>query len=291
MSRRSRRSGGRAARVAARAAGLKKSERPVRPGMLGGAYRPLTDSQMQDVFEASLELLEEVGMGDPIPEFTEAVTAAGGWVDDDGRLRFPGSVVNRGRSRRPPSPGCGTASMRVAPSSWPTGRCTSERRAPRFSCSTTSPRPTAPPPPRTSMTSPAWSTPSNTFTSSFGRWSPERWTGPARWTSTPPMPPSRAPPSRSAPRFSRPPTSMRWWRCATWCWGVPASSASAPSSPPTPPSWSRRSVSPRRPRREWWPRSGRGCPSTSCRRARRAPLPRPHSPGPSSRHWPNAWRP
>lgn len=61
--------------------------------MPGGAYRPLTDSQMQDVFEASLELLEEVGMGDPIPEFTEAVTAAGGWVDDDGRLRFPGSVV------------------------------------------------------------------------------------------------------------------------------------------------------------------------------------------------------
>ena len=95
MSRRSRRSGGRAARVAARAAGLKKSERPVRPGMTGGAYRPLTDSQMQDVFGAALELLEEVGMGDPIPEFTEAVTDAGGWVDDDGRLRFPGSVVHR----------------------------------------------------------------------------------------------------------------------------------------------------------------------------------------------------
>ena len=61
--------------------------------MTGGAYRPLTDSQMQDVFAASLELLEEVGMGDPIPEFTEAVTDAGGWVDDDGRLRFPSSVV------------------------------------------------------------------------------------------------------------------------------------------------------------------------------------------------------
>nr|MDE0502405.1 trimethylamine methyltransferase family protein [bacterium] len=95
MSRRSRRSGGRAARVAARAAGLKKSERPVRPGMTGGAYRPLTDSQMQDIFDAALELLEEVGMGDPIPEFIEAVTEAGGWVDDDGRLHFPSSLVNR----------------------------------------------------------------------------------------------------------------------------------------------------------------------------------------------------
>ncbi|MXW69683.1 MAG: methyltransferase, partial [Acidimicrobiia bacterium] len=95
MPRGSRRSGGRAARVAARAAGLKKSERPVRPGMTGGAYRPLTDSQMQDVVDAALELLEEVGMGDPIPEFIEAVTAAGGWVDDGGRLRFPSSLVNR----------------------------------------------------------------------------------------------------------------------------------------------------------------------------------------------------
>lgn len=95
MSRRSRRSGGRAARIAARAAGLEKSERPVRPGLSGGAYRPLSESQMEDVFEAALELLEEVGMGDPIPEFIEAVTAAGGWVDDDGRLRFPRSLVRR----------------------------------------------------------------------------------------------------------------------------------------------------------------------------------------------------
>ena len=95
MSRRSRRAGGRAARVAARAAGLKESERPVRPGLVGGSFRPLSESQMQDVFKTALELLEEVGMGDPIPEFIEAVTAAGGWVDDDGRLRFPSSLVNR----------------------------------------------------------------------------------------------------------------------------------------------------------------------------------------------------
>ena len=95
MSRRSRRSGGRAARVAARAAGLKKSERPVRPGFSGGAYRPLSESEMEEVFRTSLQLLEEVGMGDPIPEFIEAVTAAGGWMDDNERLRFPNSLVKR----------------------------------------------------------------------------------------------------------------------------------------------------------------------------------------------------
>lgn len=50
---------------------------------------------MESVFNASLELLEEVGMGDPIPEFIEAVTANGGWVDDLDRLCFPRSLVER----------------------------------------------------------------------------------------------------------------------------------------------------------------------------------------------------
>ena len=34
-------------------------------------------------------------MGDPIPDFIEVVVAAGGWIDDDGRLRFPPSLVKR----------------------------------------------------------------------------------------------------------------------------------------------------------------------------------------------------
>ena len=95
MARRGRRPGGRAARIAARSRGLKKAERPVKPGLPGGAYRPLSESDMEDVFEASLQLLEELGMGDPIPDFIEAVVGAGGWVDDDGRLRFPRSLVKR----------------------------------------------------------------------------------------------------------------------------------------------------------------------------------------------------
>ena len=95
MGRGSRRSGGRAARIAARAAGLKTVDRPVRPGQSGGAYQPLSQSDLESVYGASLDLLEEVGMGDPIPEFIEAVVANGGWVDDDGRLRFPRSLVER----------------------------------------------------------------------------------------------------------------------------------------------------------------------------------------------------
>ena len=95
MARRGRRSGGRAARIAARAAGLEESDRPVRPGLSGGSFRPLSESDMESVFEAALELLEEVGMGDPIPEFVEAVVGAGGSVDDDGRLLYPRSLVKR----------------------------------------------------------------------------------------------------------------------------------------------------------------------------------------------------
>ncbi len=95
MARRTRRSGGRAARVAARAAGLKKVDRPVRPGQQGGAYRPLSESDMESIYQAALSLLEEVGMGNPIPEFIEVVVKSGGWVDEDGRLRFPQSLVKQ----------------------------------------------------------------------------------------------------------------------------------------------------------------------------------------------------
>ncbi len=92
---RRRRAGGRAARVAARAAGPSKDERAVRPGIPGGAYTPLTGPDMQRVYDSALDLLEDIGMGDPIPEFIEAVTGAGGSVDDNGRLHYPRSVVQR----------------------------------------------------------------------------------------------------------------------------------------------------------------------------------------------------
>ncbi len=88
---RRRRSGGRTARVAARAAPL--PSRPVEPGMIGGHYRPLTDAGSAAVYGAALELLARVGMADPIPRFVEEITGAGGTMGDDGRLRFPEKLV------------------------------------------------------------------------------------------------------------------------------------------------------------------------------------------------------
>ena len=91
-----RRSGGRAGRIATRNAPLAKDDRPVRPGLPGGRFKPLTDAQLQQVVDTAFELLEDVGMGTPVPEFVQVVTEAGGWMDEHGRLRYPRGVVERG---------------------------------------------------------------------------------------------------------------------------------------------------------------------------------------------------
>lgn len=48
---------------------------------------------MGEIYDAALKILADLGMGSPVPEFVDVVTRAGGWVDDDGRLRFPRHVV------------------------------------------------------------------------------------------------------------------------------------------------------------------------------------------------------
>ncbi len=90
-----RRSGGRAGRIASRQAPLEQDVRPVRPGLSGGLFRPLTEAQMQDVYETALVLLEDIGMGSPIPEFVQVVSDAGGFVDEHGRLRYPRALVEQ----------------------------------------------------------------------------------------------------------------------------------------------------------------------------------------------------
>ncbi|MBT8239856.1 MAG: trimethylamine methyltransferase family protein [Acidimicrobiia bacterium] len=90
-----RRSGGRAARVALREAPLAKDARAIWPGIEGGKFRPLTEKECSEVFEAALTMLEDIGMGQATPEFIEVVTAAGGRMDEHERLRFPRDLVLR----------------------------------------------------------------------------------------------------------------------------------------------------------------------------------------------------
>lgn len=89
----SRRSGGRSARRAARAAPLAANVRPVRPGLEGGQYRPLTDAQMQRIHETALDALEQIGLADAPQSGIDIMTAAGAELGGDGRLRFPRALV------------------------------------------------------------------------------------------------------------------------------------------------------------------------------------------------------
>jgi len=86
-----RKSGGRAGRHAARAAGA--AGMAVHPGMSGGAYKPLGDRDIERIHDAALHVLETIGIGEPIPEILDAALPKGCTLGDDGRLRFPRALV------------------------------------------------------------------------------------------------------------------------------------------------------------------------------------------------------
>ena len=88
-----RRGGAREARRAARSAPLPSSMRPVRPGMSGGRYKPLTDSEVIRIHHAALDALETIGMADAPPSAVELMTRAGATLTDSGRLLFPRALV------------------------------------------------------------------------------------------------------------------------------------------------------------------------------------------------------
>lgn len=90
---RARRSGGREARRAMRAAPLAEDIRPVRAGLEGGRYQPLTRNDMERIHEAVLTVLETVGFANAIPSCITALTHAGADYGADGRIRFPRNLV------------------------------------------------------------------------------------------------------------------------------------------------------------------------------------------------------
>lgn len=83
---------GRSARMAARAIAA-TPENPAAPGQIGGQYRPLTDPQIQHIYDSALNLLSELGMGEAPPVLVDAACARGAFVNDLGRLCFPRAMV------------------------------------------------------------------------------------------------------------------------------------------------------------------------------------------------------
>lgn len=87
------RSGGRAARHAARNAPLAEHLRPIRPGLPGGTYKPLSPQDMQRIHETALDALEQIGLADAPESGVRYLTGAGALLGDDGRIRFPRALV------------------------------------------------------------------------------------------------------------------------------------------------------------------------------------------------------
>ena len=75
---------------------------PISPGMVGGRYKPLTDSEVLRIHALALQLLSELGLSQVTPSLEARAVAAGCKVDDAGRLRFPAGLVDDiiARSRR-----------------------------------------------------------------------------------------------------------------------------------------------------------------------------------------------
>ncbi|WP_413850766.1 trimethylamine methyltransferase family protein [Albidovulum sp.] len=88
-----RRAGGREARRAARAAPLDEALRPIRAGLPGGQYRPLTEAGIARIHAAALEALEVIGLSQAPKSGVEILTGAGAVQGGDGRIRFPRALV------------------------------------------------------------------------------------------------------------------------------------------------------------------------------------------------------
>ncbi len=66
---------------------------PVWPGMPGGRYQPLSDSDIRKIHETILIVLENTGLSDAPAAVIDRVTWAGGRFTEEGRLLFPAKLV------------------------------------------------------------------------------------------------------------------------------------------------------------------------------------------------------
>ena len=88
-----RRSGGREARRSERAAPLADELRPVRPGLSGGTFKPLSDASVKAIEDTMYQILDEIGLSQAPESGVKYMTDAGAIAGDDGRIRFPRALV------------------------------------------------------------------------------------------------------------------------------------------------------------------------------------------------------
>ncbi len=65
----------------------------VTKGMEGGKYQPLSDHEIEQIHQTTLDVLENIGMANPLPQLKEVALEQGCNFTDQGRLCFPRSLV------------------------------------------------------------------------------------------------------------------------------------------------------------------------------------------------------
>ena len=86
-----RRSGGREARLAVQA--QTTGNEAVRAGLSGGRYKPLSDTDMQNIHNAALTVLERTGLADHTQELLDLVLPKGAVLNEHNRLCFPRALM------------------------------------------------------------------------------------------------------------------------------------------------------------------------------------------------------
>ncbi len=66
---------------------------PCPPGQIGGQYQPLSTADMQAILNTALKILAQIGMGQSPPAMTEQALQCGAFINECGRLCFPGAMV------------------------------------------------------------------------------------------------------------------------------------------------------------------------------------------------------
>ncbi|WP_170409898.1 trimethylamine methyltransferase family protein [Ruegeria atlantica] len=92
---------GRKARHAQRAA--KPVVDPCPPGQKGGAYKPLSQREIEQIYDTALRLLEHLGMGNVPDRLAADLKAAGAQDGQQERLLFPREMVRRAIDTAPKS--------------------------------------------------------------------------------------------------------------------------------------------------------------------------------------------
>ncbi|MEM7545273.1 MAG: trimethylamine methyltransferase family protein [Pseudomonadota bacterium] len=68
---------------------------PAPPGAAGGRYRPLSEGELQQIFDTALRLLGELGMGEVPPRLARDLIAAGAVDLGTGRIGMPRGLVEK----------------------------------------------------------------------------------------------------------------------------------------------------------------------------------------------------